>query len=48
MAKVISTDVSVLNDKTIEIIEGTHHELLNDLDREKVLEMILGWVKNRI
>ena len=35
-------------DKTIEILEGAYHELLNDLDREKVLEMILEWLEKRI
>jgi alpha-beta hydrolase superfamily lysophospholipase len=35
-------------DRTLKIIPGAYHELLNDSDREEVLKVILGWLKNRI
>ena len=35
-------------DKTIRIIPGGYHELLNDLNREEVRELILNWIKSRI
>lgn len=35
-------------DKTIRIIAGGYHELLNDLDRKEVLAMMVDWVKLRI
>lgn len=41
-------DRSPSKDKTFLNFEGAYHELLNDLDREEVLEAILGWVKKRI
>lgn len=36
------------SDKTLEIFSGGYHELLNDLDRDKVMSMIVNWIENRI
>ncbi|SDC66117.1 Lysophospholipase, alpha-beta hydrolase superfamily [Algoriphagus faecimaris] len=41
-------DASPSSDKSFRRFEGAYHELLNDLDREEVLEVILDWVKERI
>ncbi|WP_300396705.1 alpha/beta hydrolase [Henriciella sp.] len=35
-------------DKTLEEFAGGYHELLNDHDRDRALETILGWLKARI
>lgn len=35
-------------DKTLKIFPGGYHELLNDLDREQVSELILNWILVRI
>jgi alpha-beta hydrolase superfamily lysophospholipase len=35
-------------DKTLKIFPGGYHELINDLDREEVLELICQWIKNRM
>lgn len=35
-------------DKTLRLVEGGRHELLNDLDREEVLAVILKWLEERI
>jgi alpha-beta hydrolase superfamily lysophospholipase len=34
-------------DKTLKIIPSGYHELINDSDREEVLELICQWIKNR-
>ena len=36
------------SDKTLRIISGGYHELLNDLDRKEVLELMVDWVKKRL
>ncbi|MCS5489986.1 alpha/beta hydrolase [Algoriphagus limi] len=36
------------SDKTLRMLQGAYHELLNDLDREEVLREILEWVKERM
>ena len=35
-------------DKTLKIFPGGYHELINDSDREEVLELICQWLKNRM
>jgi alpha-beta hydrolase superfamily lysophospholipase len=35
-------------DKTLKIFPGGYHELINDSDREEVLELICRWIKNRM
>jgi acylglycerol lipase len=35
-------------DKTLKLYEGHFHDLLNDIDREKVMADIQGWIKARI
>ncbi len=35
-------------DKTIKIFPGGYHELINDLDKEKVFAVIENWLKERI
>ncbi|WP_297335261.1 alpha/beta hydrolase [Algoriphagus sp.] len=41
-------DQSDSQDKTIRLFEGAYHELLNDLDRNEVLDLILNWLKVRV
>jgi alpha-beta hydrolase superfamily lysophospholipase len=36
------------NDKTLRLYEGHAHDLLNDLDKEKVMADIVGWITARI
>ncbi|WPR76483.1 alpha/beta hydrolase [Algoriphagus sp. NG3] len=36
------------SDKTLKIFPGGYHELINDLDREEVMELIVKWIKDRI
>jgi len=35
-------------DKTLQLIDGGYHELLNDIDAEKTLEVILHWLRDRM
>jgi len=35
-------------DRTLNIFPGGYHELINDSDREEVLELICQWIKNRL
>jgi alpha-beta hydrolase superfamily lysophospholipase len=35
-------------DKTLKIFPGGYHELINDLDREEVMDVIIRWLKERI
>jgi acylglycerol lipase len=35
-------------DKTLKLYEGHAHDLLNDLDKEKVMADIVGWLNARI
>ncbi|MDT0186057.1 alpha/beta fold hydrolase [Microbacterium sp. ARD31] len=35
-------------DKTLELVRGGHHELLNDLDRDRVRTIALDWTRLRI
>lgn len=39
---------AVSTDKAIRIFQGGYHELINDLDREEVMELMLDWIANRI
>lgn len=36
------------NDKTLKIIPGGYHELINDSDQDEVKDVILRWIKERI
>ncbi|MDN3203272.1 alpha/beta hydrolase [Algoriphagus sediminis] len=36
------------SDKVLQLFEGGYHELLNDLDSKKALDLIHDWVKTRI
>jgi acylglycerol lipase len=36
------------HDKTLRLYEGHFHDLLNDVDKEKVMADILGWIDQRI
>ncbi|MEN2281064.1 lysophospholipase [Algoriphagus sp. SE2] len=35
-------------DKTLQVFPGGYHELINDLDREKVFDLVVDWVQERI
>lgn len=35
-------------DKTLKIFPGGYHELINDLDREEVMNLLVSWVVDRI
>jgi alpha-beta hydrolase superfamily lysophospholipase len=35
-------------DKTLHIVEGGYHELLNDTDRDETLRMLLAWLERRL
>lgn len=35
-------------DKTLHIVEGGYHELLNDTDREETLRVVLTWLERRL
>ncbi|SFT86485.1 Lysophospholipase, alpha-beta hydrolase superfamily [Algoriphagus locisalis] len=35
------------SDKTLKIFPGGYHELINDLDREEVMDLIVNWIKER-
>ncbi|REG83432.1 alpha/beta hydrolase [Algoriphagus antarcticus] len=39
---------AVSTDKAIRIFPGGYHELINDLDREEVMELICQWIKIRM
>jgi acylglycerol lipase len=41
-------DAIPATDKTLRMFEGGYHELLNDLDRDEVLRLILGWLEARV
>jgi acylglycerol lipase len=36
------------NDKTLHLVEGGYHELLNDIDCESTLSVVLDWLEQRI
>jgi acylglycerol lipase len=36
------------SDKTLEIVQGGCHELLNDLDRDRVRALVLDWMAGRV
>ena len=36
------------SDKTLKLYEGSYHDPLNDLDRERVLDDIVGWIEARL
>ena len=36
------------SDKTLKIYEGYHHEIFNDIGREKVYSDLISWTKNRL
>ncbi|WP_339755800.1 serine aminopeptidase domain-containing protein [Algoriphagus aquimarinus] len=36
------------SDKTLKIFPGAYHELINDLDREEVMNLIVNWIEMRI
>ncbi|WP_339876504.1 lysophospholipase [uncultured Algoriphagus sp.] len=36
------------SDKSLQIFLGGYHELINDLDREEVIQLIVNWVEKRI
>ena len=35
-------------DKTLHIVEGGYHELLNDTERDETLRVLLGWLRRRL
>ena len=35
-------------DKTLHIVEGGHHELLNDTERDETLDVLLTWLRRRL
>jgi acylglycerol lipase len=37
-------DAIASGDKTLEVVEGGYHELLNDLDRDRIRALILNWM----
>lgn len=41
-------DTIAAEDKTLRLVEGGRHELLNDADRDDVLAFILNWLEERI
>lgn len=41
-------DTITASDKTLHILDGAYHELLNDTDREQTLALILSWLDERI
>ena len=36
------------SDKTLEEFKGGYHELLDDTDRERAMETVLGWLRARL
>jgi alpha-beta hydrolase superfamily lysophospholipase len=44
----ILSEMAKSKDKTLRIFPGGYHELINDSDREEVLNLIVGWIKARI
>jgi alpha-beta hydrolase superfamily lysophospholipase len=36
------------DDKTLHLVEGGYHELLNDTDRDETLQVILAWIEQRL
>ncbi len=41
-------EIAPSTDKTLHLIEGGYHELLNDLERDRVLDLILNWIRERV
>jgi alpha-beta hydrolase superfamily lysophospholipase len=41
-------DMAGSADKTLKLYEGHYHDLLNDIDKEKVLADITGWLDSRV
>jgi alpha-beta hydrolase superfamily lysophospholipase len=35
-------------DRTLHVVEGGYHELLNDLGAEETLGVVLGWLERRL
>lgn len=35
-------------DKTLHIVEGGYHELLNDVKRDETLRVVMGWLEHRL
>jgi alpha-beta hydrolase superfamily lysophospholipase len=36
------------SDKTLKVYDGHYHELFNDLDKERVLKDMVGWLTARL
>ena len=36
------------SDKTLEEFKGGYHELLDDTDRKRAMETVLGWLRARL
>jgi alpha-beta hydrolase superfamily lysophospholipase len=41
-------DTASSTDKTLKLYEGHYHDLLNDLDKEKVMADIKGWIDTHL
>jgi acylglycerol lipase len=41
-------DMAGAADKTLKLYDGHYHDLLNDVDKEKVLADITGWINTRV
>jgi alpha-beta hydrolase superfamily lysophospholipase len=41
-------DTAGAADKTLKLYDGHYHDLLNDVDKEKVLADITGWINTRV
>jgi acylglycerol lipase len=41
-------DVAGSTDKTLKLYEGGFHELLNDIDKDVVIQDIKGWINTRL
>ena len=34
-------------DKTLKLYEGAYHEILNEINKEEVIDDIIGWLNER-
>jgi len=41
-------EIITSSDKTLHMVEGGYHELLNDIGRDEILQIILDWLMERI